>query len=809
MRSDGKKTWLMLALMCFCGCLGVPAAAQSLSVADPDRAAMPAFDLITDVFVGKGTGGPYILSWKNIEADTETVIVSGRKLVRGQDYAIDPAAGAVAFNTPLAKDSIARVTYKRMPGKAVQNGGGLSLPLSLRLLDRDTGSLDVTGLYRGGDPKSSGSGLAVVGLSGGMKLRSGSDLSSAFLISQSSAGSGGRKPGLSDRSAVRLVTTAGAGSASLNASFIRSGEHFAGAQEYGFQGAKQLVDLTGGFGRQSGPVFASFSLKEQEELGGAKKGEGQMSSEAKVVVDLENAPKLTFSRAANEKSLPGGKSAGVTTDTLTLEQGFGQKTSAAAGMQRSRILGDARDDVKTTSFVVQSSAINKVQLQGNLTWKDSEKTGGEAGAGVAMKVTPNKRMSIDAGFSNVRSEKKGEITTTAVKVAASPADRVQMGLDFSRLDNDAGGVTKTGLSVAANPLDRLSLGVNLSRTDPDKGPTVTSTAVRIAAKPVDRVSMGVDVSKVDNEKGAVTSTAVKVAANPSDRVDVAADASWLDAAGGGQSTSGVRVTAQPTDRTRVEASYAGKQVDKGPGEQQKGVRVESQPASFMKLSAAMANKEVGSQVSVTREAGFELAPSGRLRLASSYRQSGPEQASTTVRDYSGTLKPADFLEVSGSYKNRNNAGAAPLDSKSLNVVLGPSGAPLRFTGQYTYNPEDKKGNVQRFSSTTAGIEMRVGIVGLTGAYTEKDEYLAGRMSQETEVAMNMPVFGHGRLKTGCKMSSLVAASPQSTVTYSIGYTHDLGSLFNLALTGELVHSEMGAAGPEQEYKATAKIGIRF
>jgi len=292
-------------------------------------------------------------------------------------------------------------------------------------------------------------------------------------------------------------------------------------------------------------------------------------------------------------------------------------------------------------------------------------------------------------------------------------------------------------------------------------------------------------------------------------MDLCADYSRLDTTSGDQTAAGVRVAARPIDQMKIEASYAGKQVVQGDDEQQRAVRVEAQPASFMKLSAAMGDKQTGSVQSMNREAGIEIAPSDRLRVATTYRRFGPPDAATTIRDYSGTARPVDFLEVSGAYRNREITGAGDLDSRSLKLALGRDKAPFRFTGRYAYNPEDKKGNVQRLYSTGAQIEMRLGILGLTGAYTQMDEYLAGKTSLEREVGLNLPIFGHGRLATGYKMTSSIAASEESTVTYSIGYTHDLGSRFNLSLTGELIRSDLASTAPGDEYKATAKLGIRF
>src|SRR5437588_5685324 len=79
---------------------------------------------VTDMFIGKNTVGPYMLSWKAVESDGFTVSRGIQRLVNGVDYRLDAANGVLTFTNPLRPNQIARVDYRTIPGKALANTGG-------------------------------------------------------------------------------------------------------------------------------------------------------------------------------------------------------------------------------------------------------------------------------------------------------------------------------------------------------------------------------------------------------------------------------------------------------------------------------------------------------------------------------------------------------------------------------------------------------------------------------------------------------------------------------------------------------------
>ncbi|MEN6519902.1 MAG: hypothetical protein ABFD46_01960 [Armatimonadota bacterium] len=778
MRVNRQMICLVLSLACLCSLVSGRTAAQALSSSNLNiTSSLSNSELVSDLFVGKGTVGPYILSWKNIEDGSETVTIDGQVLSSKKDYNINYSSGSLTLQSSLPKDKVARVSYKRIIGKSQANSG-TSLPINMRLFDRGSGSLDVIGLYSSGDSKNKESGMSVYGLSGGMKLGEGSDISTKFIVDQQSSESG-KDAGLSDRSAMQLSAATAFGGLSFKGSFSRAGEQFTSAKEYGFQSAKELTDLSAVFGKQTDVVYASFSYKEQEDLGGNVKGAAQTSGEQKVVLNLENAPKMTISRSTTEKEQSSGTKTGTTIESLQLDKSFGKKTTATAMMQTSEVdNGQTSEETKTTSFGINTTAVDNLQVQSSLTQKDSDKNGEETGFNFSAKAVLGRRLNMDASYLNCDSDAAGTESKTTIGMLVDPFDWLKFQSKLTWKDSDkTGGETGLDLGLKATPGKRLSLNAGYSSTDTD-------------------------------EKGQVSKTDVKVSSKPLDSLDLTAGVSRCDTDNDGQTTTDVSIAARPSDQMKIEGAYSGKQADQGSDEQQRSVKLEAKPTDYMKIAAGLGEKEVDVQLKTSKEAGVELTPSDKLKITSSIKECTDGQQVTTVKDYSGSVKPVDYLEVSGAYKDREDSTAEIADSKSMKLALGASES-FKITGQYSYNPEDKKGNIQRLSSSTLGLEMKIGILSITGGYAEKDDYIAGSTQIEREFGLRLPLFGNGKLYTGYKLSEAAAAADLSTETYSVGYTHDLGSRFNLALSGELTRSTQESLSLDEECKATAKLGMKF
>ncbi len=146
---------------------------------------------------------------------------------------------------------------------------------------------------------------------------------------------------------------------------------------------------------------------------------------------------------------------------------------------------------------------------------------------------------------------------------------------------------------------------------------------------------------------------------------------------------------------------------------------------------------------VTKGAMLELTPGARTTLAAGYRyiETGPQVM--TIFDYAASTKPYDFLSIIGSYRDRELATDRAPDTTLVQLALAPAGY-FSLTGDYQINPEDKKGVIQPYNSTSLGLSTKIGSVALNSGFTAKDEYLSRRLSDERRFGVELPWEGHQR-----------------------------------------------------------------
>lgn len=778
MRSRKSAVWLALAVACSISLFCPSIASAQMLASQSNNFAQQGYDIINDVFVGCDLRGPYMLSWKNIEQGTDDLMISGRKLVRGQEYTIDCASGMIAFQEPLARGVTARVTYHKLPGKAVQNGGAVSMPLNAKLLNSDSGSLDLLGFYRGADGKSGAAGSTVFGLSGERKLGDKSTVSTAFITSQGDDKSGAQT-GLMDRSMLKLGTSSSFGQLAVKGSIQMVGQNFTAAKDYGAQQSKSVTDLSGAWGKPTDVVYASFSYKEQGDTAGVQKGANQTNTEQKLVVNLENAPTLSYSHVTADNHTAAGQSSGTATDTYKIDQKLGSKTTAGASFQKTEGTGaSTAGAADSTRFSIQSTALQNVSLRASMVQTQSDNNGASSGMDLGMKLTPTKNTTLDASRQTLTSDQNGQQTKTSLALVTSALNRVQLRTSLVLADSTNAGSQSTmdvGLNVA--PSKQLSLQASHNMVDSDQNGTQSKTTVALAAGQGQPLSLNANYTGTDStQAGQQTGLNVNMKA----KLGVA----------------------------NIEGGYGDKQDDTGKLEESHTVRINAKPADFMKVSAGLADKVTPSSQQSNMDAKVEISPNSRISLAHAYSQSVNGTSISTVRNYTGQIKPFACVEIAGGYKNRQSTAGNDLDTTNVKLALG-SAKCVKITGQYAYNPEDQSGIINRVETRGVGLDMKLGILGLTGGYTQNDEYATDRLTREAQVGLKLALFSHGNLTTGYKLSEAIADTQQSTVTYSIGYTHIIGSSFNMSVSGEMTQYQQESAAAKGDYKAVAKLGMSF
>jgi len=279
---------------------------------------------------------------------------------------------------------------------------------------------------------------------------------------------------------------------------------------------------------------------------------------------------------------------------------------------------------------------------------------------------------------------------------------------------------------------------------------------------------------------------------------------------GGQTATDVGVAVKPNKQFALKARYFEKDSDTGLIESRKDVQIESRPAEFIKIIGAYGQKETSSALDTSAEARLEIQPLKGATITGGYKQLETLTFVSRTKDVSGTVKASSYLELSGSYKGREMSGASTVDSKAVKVALNPVRR-WKLFGSYEANPEDQSGVVQQFESKGLGIQTRLGSVTLAGRYSLRDDYLTGKLAYERQIDMITPLFGYGRLTTGFKETETRLQSQQASITYSLGYQHDIGSSFTFALQGYLTQYQLNQALLEDQtdYKAEMKLGVKF
>ena len=216
---------------------------------------------VSDVFMGRNTVGPYLLTWKKIEGGTESVSRGARRLARDVDYKLDPATGILTFTAPLRAREIARVDYRYDPKTAAANNGSILPPVQLNLFDLANGAVTFNALLKPGQEASGQKGAGsqmLLAMGGSAKLSTGSTLTSKILFDAM----GGN---VLERSGVQLKEETTARYGKITAGFTRAGAGFKGPEDSGIAVGKQILDLNAALNPIHG-ITASASFQQTTEL---------------------------------------------------------------------------------------------------------------------------------------------------------------------------------------------------------------------------------------------------------------------------------------------------------------------------------------------------------------------------------------------------------------------------------------------------------------------------------------------------------------------------------------------------------------
>lgn len=362
---------------------------------------------------------------------------------------------------------------------------------------------------------------------------------------------------------------------------------------------------------------------------------------------------------------------------------------------------------------------------------------------------------------------------------------------FSRLNTatDASGNRNdavTDLYQVTRQFNNGSTKLLVEWTDTEKvsegGPATVhhaqSQSIRVESSAIDKMSIRTHLRRSDDSKlGEASALDVNLAARPLQIIELEAGLKGSDSDSDGTDQSGtLRVSARtPDDRYRLSTGITDRQ------KQQTGIR--------------------------SHDIALEARPNDRIRLSGTYSFSDSGVDQLTVREMAGAMRPLNYLNVDGLYKEREY-----IDDQIVTLNLNASLQPLSGFGvvaALSQNPEDSKGNIQRFHSHSLGLKANIGVLSITGDYAVKDEYLLGREWLQTRVGLGVKLAQSTSLTGDYEYSQTDSAWSESTRRMTLGLRRDLGSDFNLWFRGSMTDRDNPAASQRTSYEAEMKLGVRF
>lgn len=433
---------------------------------------------------------------------------------------------------------------------------------------------------------------------------------------------------------------------------------------------------------------------------------------------------------------------------------------------------------------------------------------------------PTKTVQASASFvssEDTAGQNKGSRNiTNQQSVVFTPVSSTQLSLahSTSELTSATGArdtLSSSGVQLTSSALRRVTLRSSMTQKSSDSLGDEQAFSAGVTAKPIDQLNLDVGYGTLANKTvGQQTSTDVKVTAAPIKQLAVQAAYSGVDSTTLGQFTrTNVAIQTTPVKNVQIQGSMADS-MENSNKLFQRDVSLSSTPAQFARLTALFSQKGINSMDDVTKGAELQLTPVRHTRLVAGYKYAEAGPRVLTIYDYLAETKPWDFLSLSGSYRQRDLRASDAVNSAAASVSLAPARF-FTFTGAYQANPEDKNGQVQNFNSASLGLSTHIGSLGVETNYFQKNEYLAETQSDERRLGLALPVFGHGKLSTGCRLNRSLTNLENASRTYLLGYSHSIGTDFNLSFTGyytQYLQNKM-LQPDKTEVSAEASLGARF
>ena len=864
---------LSLGLLCAEARAQTPPAAIPLSGTNGQSLSnLAAPNAASDTFLGQDSAGPYILGWKNIQAGLGAkveVVIDGRTLLNVQ-YAIDPVKGEIAFSQPLKKSQMARVSYGYYPGLAQRNanpaasaplsasigklqvlslasptdgsqrmvwglgdkssllGGGLSSQFFFAPESLDGKTVDPSALSRTGMKLGYNVGNALNGIDVGF-LRAGKDFNGY-----------GKQVGLTE--SAQNLTLGGRfnPTKALGVSYNKTDnrnldgkvgvyQESIGAKLGGVGGLPTLAfnqtvddkpdakgvrtrvetdktELTAGVGALA--ISAKDASTQTTLADGKSTGVDQQALDLKLAP--KNKPSLGFNRTASGTTDNAGKQATSVLDTLAV--GVAAKKNAP-GVSYLRTDEDKTDTAGAKTSVTADRAelsarlgtasVTAKTLQSKTLLPGGKETGLQQNAlGVALGPTSFLRTEDQKrDASGVWSGAAADKFDTAHKVGRATVALSSLATVTTTPDSKQSTVETQKLDVKL-PARGSDPAVNVSR--------LTDEKTDVAGAKVAVETQKADVSGKLGTAGVSAATTQVNTTTPDPKTTGTAQETTVAVSGNGKSGATFAIT-------------GGSSQTGASSEQKQGLSVKIKPTPTLAVTAEQKDQLIlptaGTARTVsTQGATAELKPGSGTVLTGAWKTGvdGDKEFSTT--EYGAQLgREKSALQFNGGMVTRSNGlgGLSALDSSRATLKLRAAPG-LTLSTNYLQNPEEK-GVISAFTRREFGLEARTGGLELGGAYsaTELNELSPEQLRKQAgameygEYTLSVGLrFGTATKLTTTVKDSFYAGIDKGQRVVGLGFTQNAGDAF-MTLSGTMTMNRASAGALRHDYKAEAKVGVKF
>lgn len=360
----------------------------------------------------------------------------------------------------------------------------------------------------------------------------------------------------------------------------------------------------------------------------------------------------------------------------------------------------------------------------------------------------------------------------------------------------------------------------LSLTLPEKGKIDASRGVTTTTDPTgNSVTTTSDAVKVQRQ--IVANTQASVGYEAQTIIPTSAIEGEQPSQGTYSQKTSVDLKSSPSKQVTITGSFRSTLGGANAGDTQ-SLRIEATPIASMKqLKLTTGYEDIYQETGVQRkrEALVDLPPLafGKTQLSGGVQQIdnvGKEQYVGIVNAKSSPLR---YVQLDGGAKLRQGTLADNVtpDPDVVNTYkLKFSLAPSRFfklTGDVAHNPEADGGTIQRRLKQIVGLESDWGLFLFKGQYGTENDYQTAKYNSLLTLGLDLRVTKWDTISTGFEGRAQYDSSLTSSNTYRLGFTHRLGSAFDLSLSGSYTQNLLNGVptADRPEIKTEAKVGLKF